>query len=368
MILNLQRETLIKPLQIAAGVVKPNQTLPILSNVLIKIENGDISVTGTDLEIQLVGKNKLVHQNPDQELTLPAKKLMDICKALPAEATIELMRDKNQININSGKSSFSLATLPAQKFPSVEGNAPQIQLTLAQAQFKLMLHRTAFAMAQNDVRYYLNGILLEITDSTIKAVATDGHRLAINSIEITANPDKKLQLIIPHKAVSELIRLLDQSNDSIELIVGTNFIKVFHPSFTFTSKLIEGTYPDYQRVIPKNSNKQIPINRLLLKDALSRASILCDEKFRGIKFEFRNNLMLLHANNPEHEEAEEIIAIEYPYEDLDICFNVTYLIENLNTLESDTIILNLSDATNSLLIEEPGNNFSSLFVVMPMRI
>ena len=368
MTLNLQRETILKPLLRVVNVIENNPTLPILSNVLIQIEDNYILVKGTDLEIELISKNKLIHQNSNQTLTLPAKKLVDICKSLPQDATLEMLQDKEQINIRSGKSSFKLSTLPSQKFPEIEGKKEHVKLQVVQKDFKKLLQRTAFAMAQNDVRYYLNGILLEITQKSVKAIATDGHRLALNSIETKNNLDHRLQIIVPRKAVVELIRLLQDTEETVDLLVGSNFIKVFHPSYIFTSKLIEGRFPNYQKVIPKDNNITIKMNRSILKDALSRTSILCNEKFRGIKLAFNKNQILLLANNPEHEAAKEELTVDYTHEPFDICFNVNYLIENLNIIESEMVHLSLSDAANSLLIEEPDNYFGSVFVVMPMRL
>lgn len=369
MILHLDRETLLDPLQKVIGVIENNQTLPILSNVLINANEQQLSVKGTDLEVELIASHPLIGQSEqNHHLTLPAKKLSDICKALPSHASIELYREKEQIILRSGESSFSLSTLPADDFPSIEGKKELVTFTIAQQDLRAIIQRTQFAMAQNDVRYYLNGLLLEVTSNHIKTVATDGHRLALNCVDATIELDNRLQVIVPRKAAVELSRLLADSEETIEVTLGGNYIKVIHPTFSFTSKLIEGRFPDYDRVIPKANTKEIVVDRGLLKEALTRTAILCNQKNKSVKFEIRDQIIRMLANNHEHELAEETIKIIYSGEPLDICFNISYLIENINIFSSDTVILRLSDAGNSLILEEPDNAFSSVFVVMPMRL
>lgn len=367
--LNLSRETLLKPLQLVIGVVERKQTMPILSNVLLKAEGSILSFTGTDLEVELVGQTAFEHNAPEaHKITVPGRKLMDICRALPENSPIELFREKEKIILRSGRSRFTLSTLPAEDFPSVEKHDDQISFSLSQRQLYCLLQRTYFAMAQQDVRYYLNGLLLEVYPDRLRAVATDGHRLATNAVPISTTLEQRLQIIIPRKGVLELLRLLVSSDDPATVTISNNHIRVATTDFIFTSKLLEGRFPDYERVIPKGSDKFVTIDRDLLKQALYRAAILCNEKFKGVRFELRPGLLRISTNNPEQEAAEEEISIDYTQSDLDIGFNVNYLLDILNTLDPGTVRLAFSDSNNSVLIEQPDNIEDGTFVVMPMRL
>lgn len=368
--LNLARETLLKPLQLVIGVVERKQTLPILSNVLLNRKDNKLSVTGTDLEVELIGQALLDNdsESPSQ-LTVPGRKLMDICRALPDNAAIELYQDKEQVILRSGRSRFTLSTLPANDFPNIEEQEGHLKFTIAQQLLRNLLTRTHFAMAHQDVRYYLNGLLLEMNAGLVRAVATDGHRLAMNTIKVPAiNEVHRIQIIIPRKGITELLRLLEDVEDKVDIMVSNNHIRVSTDHYVFTSKLIEGRFPDYDRVIPRSNDKTITINREELKQALSRSAILCNEKFRGVRFEIKPQILKILANNPEQEAAEEEIAIDYQKENIDIGFNVNYLIDILNILKSENVTLNLSDSNSSMLIEEHGNKTDSVFVVMPMRL
>lgn len=367
--LNLSRETLLKPLQMVIGVVERKQTLPILSNVLLNLKDNKLSVMGTDLEVELVGQADMGQNiETNEQLTLPGRKLMDICKALPEGAPIELYQDNERVILKSGRSRFVLTTLPASDFPSVEEQEGNLTFTIKQQDLRQLLQRTAFSMAQQDVRYYLNGLLLEIRPSLLRAVATDGHRLATSTMDIHTDTEHRLQIIIPRKGVFELTRLLNDSDMDVSVTIGSNHIRVSSNDYTFTSKLVEGRFPDYERVIPKNSDKTITIDRDALKNALSRASILCNEKFRGIRLELKDNTLKMLANNPEHETAEEELSISYDKEPLDIGFNVTYLLDILNALNPGNVTLMFADANSSLLIKEADADNNSVFVVMPMRL
>lgn len=366
--LNIQRETLLKPLQLAIGVVERKQTLPILSNVLLATQNNQLSITGTDLEVELVGQTTLENPADSNRLTLPGRKLMDICRALPENAPIELYREKEKVILKSGRSRFTLSTLPAADFPNVEQQESHLKFTIPQQQLHRLLQRTYFAMAQQDVRYYLNGLLLEAYPDKLRAVATDGHRLAMNTIPIKINTDHRLQIIVPRKGVIELMRLLEDNDKPVTITLSNNHICVTSENFTFTSKLVEGRFPDYERVIPKNGDKSINIDRDILKPALSRTAILCNEKFRGVRFELRSNLLRILTNNPEQEAAEEEIHIDYNQEDLDIGFNVNYLLDIMNTINPGIVTLTFLDPNSSVLIKEEKPEGDSTFVVMPMRL
>lgn len=365
--IQLLRNELLEPLQKVSGVVDQKQTLPILSNVLIDIKDNKLSVVGTDMEIELIGTIELTQKKEDQKLTLPCKKLIDICKALPEDALITLSDSKGQIILTSGRSRFSLATLPAEEFPNMEKVEEKISFSVSQAELKTLLQRTSFAMAHQDIRYYLNGTLLEINAHKIRAVATDGHRLATHAIDVSTHTDHRIQIILPRKAVLELLRLTDEKDQDITIVIGSGYIRVSHPLYTFTSKLIEGRFPNYQQVIPKTNDKQITLNKEQLKRALGRSAILCNEKFKSVRLELRNNLLRILANNPEHEAAEEELQIIYPYEDINIGFNVNYLIENINILQTEDVTLSIGNAQTSMLIEETDCQHDSAFVIMPMR-
>ena len=351
------------------GVVERKQTLPILSNVLLTTEGNKISVVGTDLEVELIGQVTFVNSLKENlKLTLPGRKLMDICRALPEGAPIELYQDKGRVILRSGKSRFTLTTLPASEFPNVDVQESQFNFELEQQQLAYLLHSCSFAMAQQDVRYYLNGMLLEVNPSKITTVSTDGHRLAMATIESDISVEKNMRIIIPRKGVLELQRLLTVAEEKIKVHISNSYIQVVAKDYTFTSKLIDGKFPDYERVIPNKTDKTVSIEKDVLKTTLSRAAILCNEKFRGLRFEFRENLLRILANNPEHEVAEEELAIDYHGEHLDIGLNVTYLIDVLNAIQGEEVVLHFSDSNSSFLIEEQTDQGVCIYVIMPMRL
>lgn len=366
--LNIQRETLLKPLQLVIGVVERKQTLPILSNVLLDAKDNILSITGTDLEVELIGQTTLEKPSKASRLTLPGRKLMDICRALPENAAIELYQEKERVILKSGRSRFTLTTLPAADFPNIETQEENLSFSVPQQELRYLLQRTAFAMAQQDVRYYLNGMLFELSPNNLRTVATDGHRLALNTIDATIPKSPRLQIIVPRKGVTELMRLLDDSEDNVTITVSNNHIRVATDFSTFTSKLIDGRFPDYERVIPKGGDKIVLIDRDTLKSALNRTAILCNEKFRGVRFELKQDLLRILANNPEQEAAEDELNIEYLSENMDIGFNVNYLLDILNVLKPGQVKLTFSDSNSSMLVEEPDSNGESVFVVMPMRL
>ncbi len=367
--LNIKRETLLQPLQLVMGVVDRRQTLPILSNVHISINQEKLSITGSDLEVELVGQTQLENApKASHQITIPGKKLMDICKALPENAEIKLEHEKEQIILRSGRSRFALSTLPAEDFPTLEQKDDHLEFSIAQNQLRFLLARTAFSMAQQDVRYYLNGMLLEIKANQLRAVATDGHRLSLNTVTTKTSAEHRLQIIIPRKGVVELLRLLDESEADVKIKVSSNHIKVFGENFVFTSKLIEGRFPDYERAIPKTTPQLISIDREEFRKTLSRTAILANEKFRGIRLTIKDKTLNISANNPEHEAAEDQISIDYSGETIEIGLNVNYLLDILNITQSEKIKISLTDANSSMLILEAGLEEISNFIVMPMRL
>lgn len=362
----ISRETILQPLQSVIGVVERRQTLPVLSNVMIVAEQNQITMTATDLEVELVA---VISSDIEEtgEITVPARKLLDICRTLPENAELDFSVTEDKATLKSGRSRFSLSTLQTSEFPSIDEINPVISFTLAQSQLKQLIEKTHFSMAQQDVRYYLNGLLMEMQSGMLRCVATDGHRLAMSEqvADITASDTH--QVIIPRKGIQELVRLLGDEDANADIQVSNNHICIQMPGLKFTSKLIDGRFPDYQRVLPENANLEIIANRDTLKQALVRTSILSNEKYRGIRLQLSENTLQIQAHNPEQEEAEEEIEVQYNGEDLEIGFNVNYILDALNVVDSESVSISLSDANSSCLISAKDSN-SSKYVVMPMRL
>ncbi|MEE8060107.1 MAG: DNA polymerase III subunit beta [Pseudomonadales bacterium] len=364
----ISREALLKPLNLVAGVVERRQTLPILSNVMLVLDGNQLSITGTDLEVELVGRVTLDNvPESGGEITVPARKLADICKSLPEASDIEFIQDNQRVVIKSGRSRFTLTTLAASDFPNVEPSPGNQEFVVRQGDLRRLIDRTSFAMAQQDVRYYLNGMLWEVQSGQLRVVATDGHRLAICTLATSIESSEKLQVILPRKGVIELARLLMNENDDVQIVIGSNHLRATTDEFTFTSKLVDGKFPDYDRVLPKSTTKAIFGSKDALRQAFSRAAILSNEKYRGVRLLLSNNTVQIIANNPEQEEAEETVSVDYQGESLEIGFNVSYLLDVLGVLSGERIKLSLSDANSSALLEETEES-DSVYVVMPMRL
>jgi DNA polymerase III subunit beta len=367
--IQIQRETLLKPLLLVSGAVEKRQTLPVLSHVLLRVNGQQLSVTATDLEVELVGQITLNTTVTENEITVPARKFIDICRNLPDEAQLNIALDGNRLIIKSGRSRFALSTLPASEFPRISDSPTQMEFSITQAELKHLLNSTHFAMAQQDVRYYLNGMLFDLSTQALQVIATDGHRLALSSLASGSETRQQTtsQVIVPRKGVMELLRLLNNDEEVVKVAIGTSHIHVTGDNFVFTSKLIEGKFPDFNRVIPKDSNKIVTFDRDILKKALARASILCNEKFHGVRIFISENLMKITANNPEQEEAEEEIEINYQGKPLEVGFNVDYLLDVLSVLSPGEIKMSLQDANSSTLLEHAKNS-ESVYVIMPMRL
>lgn len=364
---SISRDALLKPLNLVAGVVERRQTLPILANVLMVLDGDRLSLTGTDLEVELVGRVQLDSAGDSGEVTVPARKLVDICKSLPEGSDIDFTVKDNKAMVKSGRSRFTLSTLPAREFPNVEDSMGTHQLTVKQGQLKRLIDRTAFAMAQQDVRYYLNGMLWELSSGQLRVVATDGHRLALCTLQEKVNVNGDTQVILPRKGVLELARLLLEEEAEIAIVIGSNHIRATTNDFTFTSKLVDGKFPDYQRVLPRSPDKIVLGSRLELRQAFTRTAILSNEKYRGVRLKLMENTLDILANNPEQEEAEETVPVEYQGDGLEIGFNVSYLLDVLGVLSGEKIKLSLADPNSSALLEESDAG-DSLYVVMPMRL
>ncbi len=363
----IQREQLLRLLQLVTGVVERRQTLPVLANLLIKAKDNKLEITGTDLEVELVAEcDAQIEQ--EGEATLPARKLADIWRSLSEGAQVTVAVEGDRAVVRSGRSRFSLATLPAVDFPKVPGGDAEVSLDLQQSAVHQLIDDVGFAMAQQDVRYFLNGMLLEVTGDHIRAVATDGHRLAMSTAE-SSNPGvaKRVQAIVPRKGVLELGRLLDGENETIQLQLGGNHLRVQSGPYTLTTKLVDGQFPDYEKVVPSDGSRYLNGDRETLRHAFQRTSILSNEKYRGVRLIISGEQLTIQANNPEQEEAEEIVAVEFNGDELEIGFNVSYLLDVLGVLQTENVRLSVSDANSSALIEGIGNE-SAVYVVMPMRL
>ncbi|MCH8497681.1 MAG: DNA polymerase III subunit beta [Marinobacter sp.] len=365
--LTISRESLLTPLQSIAGVVEKKQTMPVLSNVLLAAEGNCLTLTGTNMEVELVGRVQPVHVDQPGRITVPARKLADICRALGDDAPIELLVQGDRLQVKCGASSFTLSTLPAEHFPNVEDEPESFRLEMSQSDLGRMLDATAFAMAQQDVRYYLNGLLLEVGEDHLRTVATDGHRLALAEQKLATGIAEQRQVIVPRKGVLELSRLLDDVDTPVVLVIGDNHLRATVGSYTFTSKLIEGKFPDYQRVIPRNGDKVVFADRASLKNTLQRAAILSHENIRGVRLSLSSGELRVFANNPDQEQAEDSLSVDYQGESLQIGFNVVYLVDVMNALNNDQVKITLSNANSSALIEAQ-NDDGCLYVVMPMRL
>ncbi|WP_440054609.1 DNA polymerase III subunit beta [Pseudoalteromonas sp. T1lg65] len=365
--ITISREQFLKPLMQVSGAIERKHTLPILSNVLLEVKDGVLSMTGTDLEIELVASVVLENPTENSKITLPAKKLQDICKSLPDSSEIILSSQEHQLLLTSGQSRFSLTTLAAEDFPNLEQWQGEVEFTLTRLELRRLLEATHFSMANQDVRYYLNGMSFEVDNNEIKAVATDGHRLAIAQKTLPESLATQRQLIIPRKGVQEIMRLLPADDELVTIQFGANHIRLSDSEFIFTSKLVDGRFPDYRRVLPRGGDKLVTANREWLRSAFQRVSILSNEKFRGVRLNLSNGMLKISANNPEQEQAEETVEVGYQGEDLEIGFNVSYLLDVLNTLKTEDVQFTLLDSNSSALIEGVSDD-DAMYVVMPMRL
>lgn len=367
-LIEIDRDTLLKPLQTVTGIVERRHTLPILSNVLIERKREKMFLIATDLEVQIT--TAVQDGGTDAEeysVTVAAKKLQDILRALPEKAHVTMETDNNRLHAKAGKSRFNLQTLPAEDFPKFpEGSEPEGEVTIKQKELKHLLSMVQYAMAQQDIRYYLNGLLLLINDNELKVVATDGHRLAFARLPLDISQERK-EVILPRKVVLELARLLGDTDDPVAIQILQNQVRFTFSSVVLVSKVVDGKFPDYTRVIPSGYEKSFDIDRLQLLQSLQRASILSNEKFRGVRLILTAGNLRIVCNNSEQEEAQEELELEYHGDALDIGFNISYLLDVLNNLSCETVRCSFGDANSSALIVIPGND-DFKYVVMPMRI
>ena len=363
---SVPRETLLDPLQAVIGVVERRQTMPVLANILLVADPaGGVSITATDLEVELLATAE-VEIEKGGEITVPGRKLLDICRALPEGANLNFSLSGEKVTVRSGRSRFTLSTLPANEFPTVDDIKAEREISLPQAQLHRLIEKTQFSMANQDVRYYLNGLLLEVDGSTVRSVATDGHRLALCELTVDGLELARQQVIVPRKGVLELQRLIGMSGEcTVE--IGTNHLRVTVPGIRLTSKLIDGRFPEYERVIPKGCETPMLADRVQLAEGLNRIRILANEKYKGVRVELKPGSVTVQAHNPEQEEAEEEIEVQYDGAAMEIGFNVEYLIAALRALDQEQVRLEFRDAASSCLIRDPEGE-DCKYVVMPMRL
>jgi len=363
----IPRDVILKALQQLSGVVERRQTLPVLGNILVKAQDSHITLAATDLEVELIIKLTCQIEEPG-ETTVPARKWLDICRNLAEDATITLSTDGDKATLQSGRSRFTLSTLPPSEFPLIDEIHAQTRLNTPQSVLKGVLEATHFSMAQQDVRYYLNGLMMEMTAGRLCCVATDGHRLAMKDTdqEVQVNEDKR-QVIVPRKGIQELMRLLGDTDESVDMVVGGSHITVTFDDMVFTSKLIDGRFPDYERVLPQGGKNILLADKELLRQSLIRVAILSNEKYRGIRMILGKDQLRLMAHNPEQEEAEDEVSVKYAGDEFEIGFNANYLLDAINAVTSDEVKIILSDSNSSCVIQA-SNDESSNYVVMPMRL
>ena len=364
--ISISRDEILNPLQMVNSVIERRQTLPILSNVLMTIKDSTLSLTGTDLEVEVINSCK-TNNAEEGETTLPARKLLDICKALPEGSNLDIQIDGERAILKSGRSRFTLSTLSAAEFPSIDALISPFEFSVSQKTFKKLIDQTQFCMAQQDVRYYLNGLMLELSNDQIISVATDGHRLAFCQAKAELNPIETRQVIIPRKAVNEISRLLEDSNEDIKISLSENHIRINFSNVIFTSKLIDGKFPDYQQVIPQKCDNEVKSSRNNLHQAFNRTSVLSNEKYRGMRLQLGQNQLTATVHNPEQDEAEEIIEVSYNGDEFEIGFNVAYLLDALSAIKSDEVVMQLTDSNHSCLLFG-SEDVDSKYVVMPMRL
>jgi DNA polymerase-3 subunit beta len=362
----IERDALLKPLQAVSGIVERRHTLPILANVLLEPKDGRLYITATDLEMQITAVADIAGKD-GQSTTVAARKLQDLLRALPDDATLNVETTGSKMTVRAGRSRFNLQTMAASDYPRITLGAEQLQtISLPQKDLRALFKRAEFAMAQQDIRYYLNGMLLVIDNGSLQAVATDGHRLSWASLTVPGGFTRQ-EVILPRKTVLELGKLLGESDDPVTLDILANQVRFRFGNVELVSKVVDGKFPDYNRVIPTGHGKLIDLERTELLSALQRAAILSNEKFRGVRLVLSGDTLKIICTNAEAEEAEEEIEVPYKGENLDIGFNITYLLDVLGNLASERVNLAFGDANSSALVTMPDRD-DYKYVVMPMRI
>ena len=362
----ISREVLLQPLSQVIGVVERRQTLPVLANFMLSARDDKLTVTGTDMEVELISTVP-AGVTQEGEITVPARKLVDIIKALPDGSAITFSVSGDKAMLSAGRSRFTLSTLPASEFPATDQVETLENISVAEATLKKMMDKTSFAMANQDVRYYLNGLLFDFNGEQLRAVATDGHRLAICDLDDSIDITDDRQLIVPRKGVMELSRMLSGEDDQVTLAIGRNHVRLVKGDTTFTSKLIDGRFPDYRAVVPVGADKQMLVDKDTFIHALQRTAILSNEKYKGVRLEASGSTIKIIAHNPQHEEAVEEIEAELNFDRLAVGFNVTYLLDALMAIDTEQVSLELKDANSSCLVSAPDSDINR-HVVMPLKL
>lgn len=363
---SISRETFLQPLTQVIGVVERRQTLPVLANFMLAARDGKLTITGTDMEVELIS-SVAVDISQDGEITVPARKLVDIVKALPDGASITLTISDEKATLSAGRSRYTLATLPASEFPATDQVENIEKIVVNEASLKRMMDKTSFAMANQDVRYYLNGLLFDFSAGQLRSIATDGHRLAVCDLSEPVSISADRQLIVPRKGVLELSRMLSDDSEEVTLGIGRNHVRLVKGDTVFTSKLIDGRFPDYKAVIPVGADKQMLVEKGAFINALQRAAILSNEKYRGVRLEASEGTIKIVAHNPQHEEAVEEIEADLNFDRLAVGFNVTYLLDALMAIDTEQVSLELIDANSSCLVSAPDSDLNR-HVVMPLKL
>lgn len=362
------REALLTPLKMISGIVERKQTLPILANVLVRVEGSSLHLSATDSELELSYQMGIdASLDSDGATTIPALKWAEICRSLPNNSQLQINEENERVVLKAGRSRFTLSCLPAADFPESEALQSLLSFSLPQQTLKHLLSKTQFAMAQQDVRYYLNGLLFDLNRHSLHLVATDGHRLSLARHDWEIELEEPLQVIVPRKAVLELSKILEDSEEPVQVTLGKSHIRFELPNLSLSSKLVDGNYPDYTGVIPGMAELTVSADCNALKQALTRVSILSNERYKSVRLQPQNGGLKINANNPEQEEAEEELDVEYQGETFEIGFNVTYLQDALGAIDTDTVRLNFTAPNSSCLIQ-PQDDENIKHVIMPMRL
>lgn len=354
-------------LHIGAAIAERRQTIPILSNLKIVAKNNTVEITATDLEIQAIIKTDVNKVIEEGATTVSARKMSELCRSLPENEILEFTLVNGKLTVKSKNFHADFATLSSDDFPMLETSEESIDLSLPSSLLKRLLIKTQFCMASQDVRYYLNGLLIEHKNSKFSAVSTDGHRLALAHTELNLEGGNEIRVILPRKAVLEISKILPQDDSLVEISIGSTSVRIKQNNLDFTTKLIDGKFPDYEKVFPEGDSQNLSILKESLLSALLRASVLSNEKYKGVRFALESNLLRLTANNPEQELAEETLEVEYSGSNMEIGFNIGYLLDVLNSIENEKVELLFYNQESSCLIKEPDNN-SEIYVIMPMRL
>jgi len=361
----IDRDALLGPLQFVSSVVDRRQSLPLLANLMISVEAGRLTLVGTDLEVELSASLDSIRNATDGTVTIPARKFSEICRSLPGSAPLICALDGHRMSIVSGRFRSHLATLSVGEFPTVEMDPVLVEIRVPALDLKRLLDKTSFAMGHQDVRYFFNGMLVEVSADKLTLVATNGQRLAVNELPGTYPVKDSQQFIVPRKGIVEWVRMVKDDTQELVVQFSRNHLRVVSSQFLLVTKLIDATYPDYARAIPAGGEVIVIGNRREIKDALTRTAILANEAYRNIRFELTPGNLGIFANNPLQEEAEENVSVTYVGVDLNIGFNVDYIIEALSAIDDEMVQMTLIDGNSAILLTSPDGN-RSRFVVSPM--